>query len=67
MSESNAHYSETGHYFRLCCVQRVQATRSSVSVMECVFQHVSCVMDTLSVVTTVTKTTALTTTVCTYM
>jgi len=47
----------------VCCVQRVQPIRSSVRVLECVFRHVSCVMATHSVVTTVTKSTVLTITV----
>ena len=47
-------------------VQRVQATRSAVSVTDCVFRHVSCVMDTHSVVITATKPTALKTTVRTH-
>ena len=47
----------------MLCIQRVQATRSAVSVTDCVFRHVSCVMDTHSVVITATKPTALKTTV----
>lgn len=38
---------------------RVQVTRSAVSVMDCVFRRVSCVMGTHSVLITVTKPTVL--------
>ena len=44
-------------------MQHVHVIRSSVRVLECVFRHVSCVMATHSVVTTVTKSTVLTITV----
>ena len=46
------------------CVQHVQATPSAVSVMDCVFRHVSCVTDTHSVAITVMNPTALKITVC---
>jgi len=49
--------------FVCTCVQRVVVMSSDVSVMECVFQHVSCVMATRSVVITVMNTTVITTTV----
>ena len=42
-------------------VQRVQRIRSCVAVMECVYRHVSCVMDTHNVVITLTKETVRTT------
>jgi len=46
-------------------VQHVHLIRSDVSVMDCVFLHVSCVTATHSVMTTATNTTALTITVST--
>ena len=51
----------------MCVVQRVLLIHSSVSVMDCVFRHVSSVMATHNAVITVMKATALASTVSSYI